>query len=123
MSIESWKAEFYPIPANEVKPADAAAHSAQKWRGYLPENLAKHELSLGVMVDLGWSIGSAEMCALCECFKTRTCYACPLYQIGHGCLKNRGNDSLYGLASEGNKGDIERLIAALEQASEHYTRS
>jgi hypothetical protein len=75
------------------------------------------------MIDHGWSIGSAGMCALCECFKTKTCDACPLYQIGHGCLEDSQDESLYDLASQGTKEDINILIAALEQAGEHYKKA
>jgi hypothetical protein len=37
MSLESWKAEFYPIPADEVKKKDALAHSLRKWEGLRKE--------------------------------------------------------------------------------------
>ena len=47
MSFESWKEEFYPMPAEEVRPERALEHSLQKWKGLRPENLKKH----GVVYD------------------------------------------------------------------------
>lgn len=49
MSLESWKKEFYPIPACLIavdtdNPVTLIEHSLRKWRGALPENLARHEL-------------------------------------------------------------------------------
>lgn len=45
MTVKSWKAEFLPIPAKKVAKKKAVEHSAQKWRGVLPENLERHGLS------------------------------------------------------------------------------
>ena len=45
MSIESWKAEFYPTPADEASKDQAIAHSLRKWEGLRKENLDRHELS------------------------------------------------------------------------------
>ena len=51
MSIESWKAEFYPIPAEAVPEDQALNHSYRKWQGLLPENLARHGLiQVGTML-------------------------------------------------------------------------
>ena len=44
MSIESWKAEFYPVEAAEVSAEDALAHSLKKWQGLQEESLLKHSL-------------------------------------------------------------------------------
>jgi hypothetical protein len=45
MSIESWKAEFYPVPADEVPVDQAITHSLRKWEGLRKENLDRHELT------------------------------------------------------------------------------
>lgn len=39
MSLETWKEEFYPIPADEVPESQALAHSLRKWEGLRKENL------------------------------------------------------------------------------------
>ena len=44
MSIESWKAEFYPVPADEVPVDQAIAHSLRKWEGLRKENLDRHDV-------------------------------------------------------------------------------
>jgi len=46
MSLATWIAEFYPIPAKAVPEAGAVAHSLQKWKGLTPENLKAHEVKL-----------------------------------------------------------------------------
>lgn len=38
MSLETWKAEYYPISARETKQAQATAHSFKKWEGLRREN-------------------------------------------------------------------------------------
>lgn len=37
MSLDTWKAEFYSIPAEEVAAKDAIQHSLTKWIGLRPE--------------------------------------------------------------------------------------
>ena len=46
MSLETWKAEFYPIDATLVAPEDAIQHALTKWIGLRPENLSKHDLTV-----------------------------------------------------------------------------
>ena len=70
MSIESWKAEFYPTPADEASKDQAIAHSLRKWEGLRKENLDRHELSQvrGRIVSRSgsklWVDGDS--CALCH---------------------------------------------------------
>lgn len=57
MTIESWKAEFYPVPAAEVvkrTELEQAKHALLKWTGAMPENLQKHGLrkALGLPILL-----------------------------------------------------------------------
>lgn len=76
MSLETWKAEFYPKKANETTPEEALDHSLQKWLGLLPENLTKHNVTLmeldGFMAVTDGSIRytriNANTCALCHHF-------------------------------------------------------
>ena len=49
MSLQTWKAEFYSKPALTMVDSswsDCLDHSICKWEGLLPENLAKHDVSL-----------------------------------------------------------------------------
>lgn len=50
MSLETWKAEFYPIPAwrsnQETDLKVSIAHSLKKWTGLRPENLARHKVRI-----------------------------------------------------------------------------
>ena len=89
MSIESWKAEFYPTKACSVKTEkEAIAHSLQKWMGLLEGNLNKHGCSLdvfGMHVEGGrTSEGYVSIdngsCALCAQNK-RSCTTCPLMRF------------------------------------------
>ncbi len=45
MSIETWRKEFYPVPASDAATSDleAARHSLRKWRGLRQEILEKHD--------------------------------------------------------------------------------
>jgi hypothetical protein len=45
MSLETWKEEFYPVPADQVKAKDALEHSLRKWQGLRKEALEKHQLT------------------------------------------------------------------------------
>lgn len=80
MSIESWKAEFYPVQAQRCPQDQAIAHSLKKWDGLREENLQKHELRPSHkstdIVAIRHELGAAEntfyihssSCALCAHF-------------------------------------------------------
>lgn len=99
MSLESWKAEFYPTKANSIEAmADPIGHSLRKWEGALKKNLRKHCVSFadhyvykegeGIpFAFTGWN------CALCERFydedelNTESCEECPIVELtGDDCL-------------------------------------
>lgn len=90
MSLETWKAEFYPKPAKDVKAEDAVAHSLQKWRGLRKENLEKHGLERDVECLQDESCCSfvvdADSCALCVHHLTKqdSCASCPLAKARGG---------------------------------------
>ena len=94
MSIETWKAEFYPVPADD-KSLDTdvkrVEHSLRKWEGLTPGNIEKHELEFGKYPFYTRRLMSIsgtgntffiddESCALCEKhFDTQSkCSTCPL---------------------------------------------
>ena len=93
MSLQSWKEEFYPMPASEVTPADALDHSLRKWEGLRLKNLQQHALQQDKRY-LWDPVGEeslkidATTCALCKLYidelyvdgETReaACERCPL---------------------------------------------
>lgn len=50
MSLQSWKAEFYPVEAKDVPEEEAIQHSLTKWRGLTKENLEKHGLRVSGVI-------------------------------------------------------------------------
>lgn len=104
MSLETWKAEFYPVNANvEMSEEEAIKHSIKKWEGLKPENLSKHFVELDFYGDIiepyniefsEFSISNSS-CALCAKFYNADengiltfngCESCPLYKkLGFEC--------------------------------------
>lgn len=85
MSLKTWKAEFYPRPAESVKTKRAAVlHSIRKWEGLLPENLKRHgvEVDMGDLIDEYGKLFQMDesSCALCQLYLNDTCVSCPLSQ-------------------------------------------
>lgn len=128
MSIETWKAEFYPRPARAVPATEAAEHSLQKWRGYLPENMAKHGIDFPDLASADMPFASQHTCALCEHWfdgreyanddpdnEGKVCPGCPLSETGNGCLIE---GSVYLEADRDDPASIRRMVEALEQAVE-----
>ena len=78
MSLETWKAEFYPVPASEAE--DPLAHSLQKWEGL--SHLKEHELvQHGGMLEDDYAVFffDADTCALCRMYADgENCKNCPL---------------------------------------------
>lgn len=96
MSIETWEAEFYPVPADEVSKEDALDHSIRKWEGALPENLTRHDVRFedrAVIDSTGNLLSfSAWTCSLCVAFtdeddEVDECRPCPVWQeTGRDCI-------------------------------------
>lgn len=80
MSIESWMREYYHVLAENVPKESALAHSYLKWRGLLPENLCKHDVTV-----IDYRIGDVEIdsrsCALCKHYLPSACSGCPLASV------------------------------------------
>lgn len=131
MSIQSWKAEFYPVDADKVKGGDEelVAHSLTKWRGLTEENLGKHELvRIGYRLAASFSDDtvfrvSDITCALCMQYlregdtDEERCGECPLRVVrgGISCDTGRGESvSPYHAFTE--HGDTQPMIAWLERA-------
>ena len=93
MSLQTWKDEFYPIPAQDVAkdPVLASQHSLRKWIGLRSTNLGKHGLhvltrSIAENGDDSVRLNiSDSSCALCvhyyprdETLQSFRCANCPL---------------------------------------------
>ena len=105
MSIESWREEFYPTPAQLVAPGVlyAAKHSLKKWIGLRQENLDRHKVAMYgwyLQVEPNGLVGveiGAVSCALCAQFfndnASIECAACPLYMtLGRACDDDISDD-------------------------------
>jgi hypothetical protein len=81
MSLQTWKEEFYPIPANETSPEESLKHSLKKWKGLTKENLQKHGLETNGQIirgDDGTMPIDSSTCSLCVHFSKHGCNECPL---------------------------------------------
>lgn len=115
MSIESWKQEFYPVPAEEAATGNVAAlkHSIVKWHGLRSENLKKHGLVFMGVHSIGTTEGNAEQlvcsdsCALCV-LANSNCDRCVLTKVRSTCGASWRNWTL--------KQAPEPMIAQLEHA-------
>lgn len=133
MSVNSWKAEFYPVPASDCLPEEAIRHSLQKWLGLRPDALKRH----GMSVTPGGNIAadgevrrfpiSANTCALCERFydgaKGDSCTRCPLAiaRGGPACDRARDDETEAPWESWSFGHNPEPMIAALEEADRQFT--
>lgn len=72
MSLATWKAEFYDVPANRVTKRDALDHSIKKWNGAKPVNLQKHDVKASggdIVAEDGVFCFDNATCALCQCYQ------------------------------------------------------
>lgn len=128
MSLETWKAEFYPVPADmEMTEREAIVHSLRKWTGLLKKNLKDHDLKVDEMGDIyyesdlgrDWFTIDGDNCALCQTFykKDSHCYNCPLYKtLGRKC--HEGLLSPYYIWI--TKQDVRPMIRALRLTLKKY---
>jgi len=95
MSIETWKPEFYPIPADDKRLRTRVAcleHSIRKWIGLRETNLEKHgctfHIGTGFVEFHGGVYGKFffvddSSCALCVRWYQRDgrCRPCPIVRV------------------------------------------
>lgn len=122
MSLETWKAEFYPVPADKVKKRDAVAHSLRKWIGMREENLKKHGCYAhysSVRSDDGSFVVSGSSCSLCVLYfhsgKEKPCRECPLAKSRGGVPCDEDDSPWSQWSSFSKGGNPEPMIAALEK--------
>ncbi len=123
MSLATWKAEFYPIPADAVPKDQAIAHSLQKWQGMTAANLAIHGVSVTDSGDLEdddqFLEISTRTCALCEHYYVYDCHECPLTAVrGEPC--HSGDHAPFDAWMDG--GDPLPMIALIESAAKREER-
>ncbi len=98
MSLETWKKEFYPIPAEKATRTwiTATEHSLRKWIGRTAANLGKHEVHVSAVGNISITDDfsgdcfpfDCDSCALCQ--KAVYCKGCPLYKyLGMRCDDDR----------------------------------
>jgi predicted RNase H-like HicB family nuclease len=125
MSLETWKAEFYPTPAAECPAHKAVAHALRKWTGLRTENLARH----GLYREKDYSsirfygsrdesaarmVISSDNCALCVHYIDDSCTGCPLRDaLDDKCYAHATGQTLSPWAEWIDNHDPEPMIAAL----------
>lgn len=133
MSLATWKAQYYPVPAQDCPKEQALEHSRRKWIGLRKENLEKHGLCYGQHIGAIYAEGNASKldidghtCALCAVYgpTDEDCGGCPLFLArGVRCDESHGNDaaqlSPFHAFVDGDKADPEPMIALIERAIEN----
>jgi hypothetical protein len=108
MSLKTWLAEYYPIPADSkrVNPRNALEHSIRKWIGLLHTNMERHGVRWSpdcFLTDGVEEFCLMDTCSLCVHFydadvwaestdspgsedgpEVEPCSACPLYKSRGG---------------------------------------
>jgi hypothetical protein len=127
MSLETWKAEFYPVEASEVAVGlPAIEHSLRKWIGLRKENLVRHGLTnvrycIGESDDKFLNINS-NSCALCTHYIDQECSECPLVAV-RGMTCDDDFDEVYApYQTFGEKGDPEPMIALIQTALDAWKK-
>lgn len=131
MSLETWKAEFYPEEAHDASErGDSAAveHSMRKWVGLSPANLEKHGM---VTSKIGSNIfeqkdrekvfhAHAGTCALCELYARNKCKDCPLTKTrGVSCDDERDDEEVSPWHEWAHMQNPEPMVYWLNLAKEH----
>jgi hypothetical protein len=127
MSIPSWYKEHYPVDVTAIAgEREAIEHSLQKWRGFLPENLNKHKVTVYInkIVDEEGrcveNLDGGYSCALCKLFlkftdEERRCCDCPIVKSGQLSCYKSGSPYM-----ESSPSDPSLMISALEQTLVWY---
>lgn len=128
MSLETWKAEFYPVePSPEMTDLEAVEHSLRKWEGLWKENLEKHGLIASSSTirekenDCERFEIDGESCSLCVKYISRdfnrSCGKCPLKKVNDETPCDLWNDSEVSIYGEfGKNGNPEPMIKGLKKA-------
>ena len=130
-ALEQWKAKYYPTPAADATPRNAAAHSLMKWEGLRPAVLQEFGIKhrgVTLLTDDSEFTLTSSTCALCAKFDNdkrltgnEQCAKCPLAIVRGGVpctvpMKYEGC-SPWGLMV--NTGNPEPMIVWLKQAVQY----
>jgi len=126
MSLATWKAEFYLVPASKVKKAEALAHSLRKWQGLTKTALKRHGLireSCGIFGEDRSFYANSDTCALCHFWISEAgfsggCMACPLAIVRGGvrCDREMAGEELAPWNAFEENGDARPMISWLKKA-------
>lgn len=125
MSLETWKAEFYPVEAISVPEDQAVEHSLQKWYGLRKENLKRHGVrhtGVNITDDAGKQLAiNGHSCALCR--HHPECTGCPLVRVHGVPCDEDGDMPLSPYVRFIDAGDPEPMIEILELALAATTKT
>ena len=127
MSVASWQAEYYPIPAIEAAVDDITAthHCRVKWSGLSKEVLAEHDLvkeeETNHITDRWgnkFTVTNGE-CALCHRYDMNinqgfSCNNCPIVKSGGDHCNMRTSAYIYWV----DRDDVGPMLATLDAALE-----
>jgi hypothetical protein len=121
-NLKAWKKEFYPTRADtRMSKINAVRHSLRKWKGLLPENLDRYNITVS-FINFALPVGG-DSCALCQKYydtsfpkhDERRCQKCPLAQVlGQRC-DSRDGENLSPWQSFSFDGNPIPMIEALEK--------
>ena len=114
MTIETWKQEFYHIPASsDMTDKEAIEHAILKWEGFREKNRRKHKLNRFVPILFDENgcefIFGVMTCSLCLKYSSSDCTSCPLTVQGYKC------SNAYSPYRKAMNGNPAKLIAALKE--------
>lgn len=143
MSLESWKAEFYPVDvamliSTNPTPIQLVEHCIKKWRGLLKPNLDKHMVTkraysswLYDKIDCDEDqrfFVTLDTCALCKVYIQKnaeeSCMTCPIYELtsrscDHEVYEKDNEEIVAPYEHWCNTDKPERMIQLLEQTLEY----
>jgi hypothetical protein len=126
MSLATWKAEFYPIPARRVSKKNALAHSLRKWQGLTKAALRRHGITRNgyqISGEGGRLDIDSGTCALCGHFLKYEpgdyeCANCPLAIVRGGmrCDHEMAFEESAPWCAFSEDGDARPMISWLKKA-------
>lgn len=129
MSLESWKAIYFPTPIKDATFTEQSAveHCLRKWRGLRAEVLEQHQIMLFSSYESGFSFHNcyvnAQTCALCVRHDI-ICSKCSLAlsRDRFPCILKRPTETISPWLAWLENSDPEPMIQALEQALEYVKK-
>lgn len=123
MSVATWRAEFYPVPASQCPPEQMLDQSILKYQGCRKSAMHRHDVRLDGMELVGTNAGDTDRlnmgsptCAICHFHLPLRCETCPVYVLRGG---TRCDDPIAGepyspVSAWFDHGDPEPALMILE---------